>query len=92
MAGREVLPDLPNGMGCLHFFAQIAALQASDVGLSFIDISPQRCGVQPGSASFQPGHPGNHLFSHIAQSLDQYHGLSCIAFTHHHRTPVQTWN
>jgi hypothetical protein len=39
------LTGLANGLGCLHLSAQIAAVQTSDVGLSFIDVSPQRCGV-----------------------------------------------
>lgn len=40
-----MLLGLANGLRCLHICAQIAAVQTSDVGLSFIDISPQRCGV-----------------------------------------------
>jgi hypothetical protein len=39
------LAALTNGLGCLHISAQIVALQASDEGLSFIDVSTQRCGV-----------------------------------------------
>lgn len=41
---QPCLAGLANGLGCLHICAQIAALQTNDVGLSFIDISPQRCG------------------------------------------------
>jgi hypothetical protein len=44
-AVQKLLPRLANGLGCLHISAQIAAVQTSDVGLSFIDVSPQRCGV-----------------------------------------------
>jgi hypothetical protein len=33
-----VLPGLANGLGCLHISAQTAAVQTSDVGLSFIDV------------------------------------------------------
>jgi hypothetical protein len=36
VAGRKVLPGLANGLGCLHISAQIAAVQTSDVGLSFM--------------------------------------------------------
>jgi hypothetical protein len=42
---QPCLAGLANGLGCLHISAQIAAVQTSDVGLSFIDVSPQRCGV-----------------------------------------------
>ena len=45
MAGRKVLPRLANGLRCVHISTQIPAVQTSDVGLSFIDVSPQRCGV-----------------------------------------------
>jgi hypothetical protein len=45
VAGRKVLPGLANGLRCLHISTQIAAVQTSDVGLSFIDVSPQRRGV-----------------------------------------------
>jgi hypothetical protein len=44
VAGRKVLPGLAIGLRCLHISAQIAAVQTSDVGLRFIDISPQCCG------------------------------------------------
>jgi hypothetical protein len=81
---------LANGLGCLHISAQIAAMQTSDVGLSFIDVSPQRCGVQLGTVFFQPRHPADHLVPHIAQSPDQYRGLSCIALTHHHHGTMRT--
>jgi hypothetical protein len=56
---------LANGLGCLQISAQ-----TSDVGLSFIDVSPQRCGVQLGAVFSSHVHPGDHLVPHIAQSPD----------------------
>ncbi|MGB8794182.1 MAG: hypothetical protein WCD33_22170 [Mycobacterium sp.] len=53
-------------------------LQTSDVGLSFVDVSPQRCGVERGTILFQPVHLANHLVPQDAQSPDQYLGLRCI--------------
>lgn len=35
------LTGLANGLRCVHISAQVAALQMGDVGLSFIDVSPQ---------------------------------------------------
>jgi hypothetical protein len=45
VAGRKVLAGLANGLRCLHISTQIPAVQTSDMDLSFIDVSPQRCGV-----------------------------------------------
>jgi hypothetical protein len=42
---RKVLPGLANGLRCLHSSTHIEALKTSDVVPSFIDVSPQRCGV-----------------------------------------------
>src|SRR5271166_4932000 len=42
------------------------------------------CGVERGAVPLQPVHLADHLVPQIAQSPDQYHGLSCIAYTHHH--------
>jgi hypothetical protein len=40
-AARIVLPGLANGLKCPHTSTRIAALQTNDVGLRFIDVSPQ---------------------------------------------------
>jgi hypothetical protein len=76
------LPGLANGLRCLHISAQIAAVQTSDVGLSFIDVSPQRSGFQLPVVFFQPGHLAKHLVPHFAQSPDQLSRLCGIPSTH----------
>jgi hypothetical protein len=45
MDGGNVLPGAANGLRCLRISTQIASAQTSDVGLSFIDVAPQRGGV-----------------------------------------------
>ena len=78
----NILPGLARGFRFLHISAQIAAVQTSDVGLSFVDVSAQRCGVQSPVVFFEPGHLANQLVAHFAQSPDQLSGLRGIPFPH----------
>jgi hypothetical protein len=74
-----VLPGLTNGLKCPHTSTQITALQTNDVGLRFIDVSPQCCGVERGTMPFQPVHLAIILSrrSHNARSNTSACAASC---------------